>query len=65
MATAKCSLPPSGPNCALGDPWAGLGWGVAGYIHDRSVVAGVIAIVLGLFGTGWYLLVLGVWKGGD
>jgi len=28
-----------------------------GYIHERSVVAGVIAIVLGLFGTAWYLLV--------
>jgi len=36
-----------------------------GYIHEHSVVAGVVAIVLGLFGTTWYLLLFGVWKRGD
>lgn len=36
-----------------------------GYIHERSVVAGVVAIVLGLFGTAWYLFLFGVWKRGD
>jgi hypothetical protein len=36
-----------------------------GYIHERSVVAGVVAIVLGLFGTAWYVFLLGRWKGGN
>jgi hypothetical protein len=36
-----------------------------GYIHERSVVAGMIAIVLGLFGTAWYVFLLGGWKGGN
>ena len=36
-----------------------------GYIHERSVVAGVVAIVLGLFGTAWYVFLLGGWKGGN
>lgn len=31
-----------------------------GYIHQRSVPAGVISAVGGLFGTAWYLL-LGKW----
>jgi hypothetical protein len=30
-----------------------------GYIHERSVPAGVISAVGGLFGTAWYLL---LWK---
>ena len=36
-----------------------------GYIHERSLIAGVVAIVLGLFGTAWYAFLFGVWKGGD
>jgi hypothetical protein len=36
-----------------------------GYMHERSVVAGVIAIGLGLFGTAWYVFLLGGWKGGN
>jgi len=38
---------------------------VWGYIHERSVAAGVVAIVLGLFGTAWYLFLFGVWKRGN
>ena len=38
---------------------------VWGYIHERSVLAGVTGIVLGLFGTAWYLFLLGGWKNGD
>ena len=30
---------------------------VWGYVHERSVSAGVISIVLGLFGTAFYALV--------
>jgi hypothetical protein len=34
-------------------------------IHERSLIAGVVAIVLGLFGTAWYAFLFGIWKGGD
>ena len=36
-----------------------------GYIREHSVAAGVVAIVLGLFGTAWYLFLLGAWKRND
>ena len=31
---------------------------ILGYIHERSVPAGVISVVGGLFGTAFYVLVL-------
>jgi O-antigen/teichoic acid export membrane protein len=36
-----------------------------GYIHEHSVAAGVVAVVLGLFGTAWYLFLIGGWNEGD
>jgi hypothetical protein len=36
-----------------------------GYIHEHSLVAGVVAIVLGLAGTAWYAFLFGFWKVGD
>jgi ribosomal protein L40E len=39
---------------------------IFGYIHERSVPAGVISVVGGLFGTAFYLLVLKwFWNGSD
>ena len=38
---------------------------VWGYIHERSVVAGVVFIILGLFGTAWYLLLFGASRKDD
>jgi len=36
-----------------------------GYVHQHSVAAGAVAIVLGLFGTAWYMFLLGSWKRDD
>jgi len=38
---------------------------VWGYFHEHSILAGMVAIVLGLFGTAWYLFLLGAWKRDD
>ena len=39
---------------------------VWGYIHERSVPAGVISVVGGLFGTAFYFLVFNwAWKAKD
>jgi hypothetical protein len=35
---------------------------VWGYVHERSVLAGVISVVGGLFGTAFFLLVFWPWK---
>jgi O-antigen/teichoic acid export membrane protein len=35
---------------------------VWGYVHERSVPAGVISVVGGLFGTAFFLLVFWPWK---
>ena len=39
---------------------------VWGYVHERSIPAGVISVLGGLFGTAWYyLLLVWPWKGND
>jgi hypothetical protein len=35
------------------------------YFHEHSIAAGLVAVVLGLFGTAWYLFLSGAWKGGS
>ena len=32
------------------------------YFHEHSIGAGLVAIVLGVFGTAWYLFLSGAWK---
>jgi len=44
--------------CAVGDFFLG-------YLHERSIPAGVVSVVGGLFGTACYLLLLWPWKGKD
>ena len=41
--------------CAVGD----FVWG---YVHERSIPAGVFSVIGGLFGTAFYLLVTYPWK---
>jgi uncharacterized membrane protein len=38
---------------------------IMGYIHGRTMSAGVIRAVLGLFGTTFYLFIFRPWKGND
>ena len=33
-----------------------------GYFHQHSIGAGLVAVVLGVFGTAWYLFLSGAWK---
>jgi hypothetical protein len=33
-----------------------------GYFHEHKIGAGLVAIVLGVFGTAWYLFLSGAWK---
>lgn len=35
---------------------------VWGYVHERSIPAGVLSVIGGLFGTAFYLLVTYPWK---
>lgn len=35
------------------------------YIHGRSILGAVVAVLLGLFGTAWYFFLLGGWKNSE
>jgi hypothetical protein len=33
-----------------------------GYFHEHSIGEGLVGVVLGVFGTAWYLFLSGAWE---